>query len=168
MLPKLPAVSDKPYHDRTRPTPNDLSKPSSEIARSNLIFSSSTSASVQSDSLEEDWQDTHSMPLGPRWHDYTYREGDAFYGATSSPTDTLDITIKTLSSTEVTSGNAWDVSLQRMSIAVSAIRRNLLSTLYTRPVESTTPGFQVVRPARGGLAHERDEELAGRSPSYPH
>lgn len=148
MLSKLPAVSDKQCHQNFGLTPSDLSERSLEIASSTLIASSSRPSSARSDSLEDGWHDTHSVPLGPRWHDYTYREGDAFYGARPRPTTIQDVTVAPLPSTQAVSRNAWNGSLRSMSSVVSAMRRNVLSTLYPHPVESTAPGFEVVRPPR--------------------
>ena len=88
------------------------------------------------------------MPLGPRWHDYTYREGDAFYGARPRPIAMLDATVELPSHAQATPENAWIGPLRSMNGAVSAVRRNILSALYTRPVEPTAPGFEVVRPQR--------------------
>jgi hypothetical protein len=142
-----------------------LSKPSSEIARSTIVASSSTPSSARSDSLEDDWHDTHSVPLGPRWHDYTYREGDAFYGARPIPTATPGAAVGSRSSTQATPENAWIGPLRIMNGAVSALRRNVLSALYTRHVEPAVPGFEVVRPQRASPPIYDREELAGSSAS---
>jgi hypothetical protein len=88
------------------------------------------------------------VPLGPRWHDYTYREGDAFYGARPIPIATPDAAVGFRSSTQVTPENAWIGPLRSMNGAVSALRRNVILALYTRPVEPTAPGFEVIRPQR--------------------
>ena len=162
MLSKLPAVSDKPCHDSTGPTSSDMSNRSSEIARSTLVTPSGSPSSARSDSMEDDWHDTRSVPLGPRWHDYTYREGDAFYVARTRPSATPDIAVEPLSSTQAVSRNAWNGSLRSVNNTVSALRQNVLSVFYTRPVESTNIGFEVVRPPRASPTHDH-EELAGNS-----
>lgn len=161
MLSKLPVVSDKPCHDSTGPTSSDLSNRSSEIARSTLVTPSSSPSSARSDSMEDDWHDTRSVPLGPRWHDYTYREGDAFYAARTRPIGTPDVAVGSPSSAQAVSRNAWNGSLRSVNSAVSALSRNVLSAFYTRPVQSMNIGFEVVRPPRASPTHDHEEELAG-------
>lgn len=72
-----------------------------------------------------------------------------------------DVTVAPLPSTQAVSRNAWNGSLRSMSSAVSAMRRNVLSTLNPRPVESTAPGFEVARPQRAPPTQGHVEELAG-------
>lgn len=160
MLSKLPTASDKPCHDSTGPTSSHLSKRSSEIARSTLVALSSIPSSARSECMEDDWHDTRSIPLGPRWHDYTYREGDAFYVARTRPSAIPDVSVEPLSTAQAVSRNAWNGSLRSVNSAVSALRQNVLSLFYTRSVESTNIGFEVVRPPRASPT-QNYEELAG-------
>ena len=113
--------------------------------------------------MEDDWHDTHSVPLGPRWHDYTYREGDAFYVARTRPTATPDVAVEAFSPAHAVSRIAWRGSLRSVNSAVLALRRNVLSAIYTRPVESTSIGFEVMRPQTASPTHDREEESVGRS-----
>lgn len=163
MLYKLPAVPDKACCDSPGPTSSDLSKRSSEIDRSSLIDSSSSPSSARSDSMEDDWHDTRSVPLGPRWHDYTYREGDAFYVARTRPTTTADVAVEALSPANAVTRITWNGSLRSVNSAVLALRRNVLSAFYTRPVESTSIGFEVVRPQTASPAYGSEEESTGKS-----
>jgi hypothetical protein len=163
VLSKLPAVPDKPHRDSTGPTSSDLSTRSSEIVRSTMVDSSSRPSSARSDSMDDDWHDTRSVPLGPRWHDYTYREGDAFYVARTRPTTTPDVAVETLSPAHAVSSIAWNGSLRSVNSAVLALRRNVLSAFYTRPVESTSIGFEVVRPQTASPTYGCEEESTGRS-----
>lgn len=163
MLSKLPTASDKPCHGSTGPTSSDPSKRSSVIARSTLVASSSSPSSTRSDSIEDGWHDTRSIPLGPRWHDYTYREGDAFYVARTRPSATPDVAVEPLFSAQAVPRNACDGSLRSVNSAVSALRRNVLSAFYTRPVGSTNMGFEVVRPPRASPMQDHEEEPARTS-----
>lgn len=151
---KLPAVSSLPCHESTKATSSASSKASSDIARQNLIASVSPPSCSGSGSPKDDWHDTRSVPLGPRWHDYTYREGDAFYGATPSPAAMPSGTIRTISSPQAVPESALDGSVRSMSGAISALRRNVVSMLYSGPSEPKNSGFEVVRPAR--LPHTQD------------
>lgn len=114
--------------------------------------------------MDDDWHDTRSVPLGPRWHDYTYREGDAFYVAKTRPTGIPDVTVEPLSSAQTVSRNAWNGSLRTVNSAVSALRRSFFPVSYTRPVESTMIGFEVVRPPRAAPTQDHEEGLAVTPP----
>lgn len=164
ILSKPPAISDIPRHNIIEVTSSTSSKASSDITRSTLDPLSSPPPSARSESPEDDWNDTRSVPLGPRWHDYTYREGDAFYGASLRATTASSISIGTASSPRTTSKTALDVSLQSMSGAMSALKRNVVSALYKRPADSKTAGFEVVRPARVPQLQDHEERVTGNSP----
>lgn len=122
------------------------SKASSNVARTSFNSLSSPLSSSRSDTIEDDWHDTHSVPLGPRWHDYTYREGDAFYGASLGQETLPSGIVETAALTETIP--APGSLLQSVSSAMSILRHRITSTLYTWPVKPQSTGFEVVRPAR--------------------
>jgi hypothetical protein len=99
------------------------------------------------------------VPLGPRWHDYTYREGDAFYRAGPRPVAAPDVAVTPLPRTQAVSRNAWNGSLRSVNSAVSVLGRNVFSAFYRRTVETKSPGFEVVRPSRAPPMQDREEEL---------
>lgn len=115
------------------------------IAPPTLVASNRPVSSSQSGSSDDDWNDTRSVPLGPRWQDYTYREGDSFYGRTPKAAVKPSVTSNPASSTKHKSAAALHGTVQIVSGAVSAMRSSIVSALHTQPVST---GFEVVRPPR--------------------
>lgn len=147
---KRPAISSTPSHERLASTSDVSSRASSaEVSRSALLASSRPLSSSGSGSpVDDDWCDTSSVPLGPRWHDYTYREGDAFYGGGPGTATTPEVAAQAAAPKKQPSKrSAPNNTLSSLSGVASAMRRNV-SALYTRPVEPRSQGFEVVRPPR--------------------
>jgi hypothetical protein len=128
---------------------SDFTSASSTIARSALIASNQPVSPPQNERFDDDdWNDTSSVPLGPRWQDYTYREGDSFYGGAPKTATNPSITSKPVLSTKDKSSAALHGSMRSVSGAVLAMKSSIVSTLRTKPVQSQITGFEVVRPTR--------------------
>jgi hypothetical protein len=122
---------------------------SSIITPPTLTASSRPVSPSQSGSSEDDWNDTRSVPLGPRWQDYTYREGDSFYGGGTPETATKpSVTSKPAPSGKHKSSAALRGALQSVNGAASAVKSSIASTLRSKPVQPQITGFEVVRPTR--------------------
>ena len=127
---------------------------SSEIPQPSLITTNRPMSSSQSGSSDDDWNDTRSVPLGPRWQDYTYREGDNFYGRAPTTAVKPSVTSDHAGSTKHNSAAALHGTVQIVSGAVSALRSSIVSALHTQPVST---GFEVVRPPRVLGSEDKDE-----------
>lgn len=103
----------------------------------------------------DDWHDTRSIPLGPRWTDYTFREGDAFYSpATQAP----------IARDSNASYNDRIAAREPLSRAISTWSFAGIRSLWS--AEAVTPqasGFQVVRPPR--VLHQPDTSVSSSSRS---
>lgn len=152
---KVPLTSTTPSHESLASADSASSRASSDIARPTLIASNGPPSSSTSGSASDDWHDTHSVPLGPRWHDYTYRDGDGFYGGTPRIATRTSTISKPASSTKHKSAAALHAILQSVSDAVSALRINIVSTLHTQPVQPQSTGLEVSRPSR--VLHPEDQ-----------
>jgi hypothetical protein len=97
------------------------------------------------------------VPLGPRWQDYTYREGDSFYGGTPKTATKPSVSGKPAPSAKHKSAAALHGNMRSVSGAVSAVTSSIVSTLRTQPVQPQTRGFEVVRPARVVEPENRNE-----------
>ena len=157
---KRPPISSTPSHEPLASASDVSSRASSaDISRSALLASSRPPPSSGSGSPVDDWCDTSSVPLGPRWHDYTYREGDAFYGGGSGSDTKPEVVPKPTVPKKQTSTTSPSNALSSLSGVASAMRRNV-SALYTRPMEPRSQGFEVVRPPR---AHELQSPQHGET-----
>lgn len=106
-------------------------------------------SSSQGGSVDDSWHDTRSMPLGPRWHDYTYREGDAFYGPapTNEPLASTSGKAKAapMSVTPtVKSHRSWNA----LGEAFGSVKQTIASSLSAEVKKPDASGFQVIRPPR--------------------
>jgi hypothetical protein len=127
-------------------------KASSEISQPSLITTNRPMSSSQSGSSDDDWNDTRSAPLGPRWQDYTYREGDSFYSGTPTTAVKPSVTSDPASSAKNKSAAALHGTVRSVSGAVSSLRSSIVSALHTQ--QST--GFEVVRPPRVLGSEDKD------------
>ena len=114
----------------------------------------------QSGSSEDDWNDTCSVPLGPRWQDYTYREGDSFYGGGTPKTATKpSVTDKPAPSAKHKPSAALRGTLQSVNGAASAVKSSIASTLRAKPVQPQITGFEVFRPTRMVEPEDQSEAI---------
>lgn len=89
------------------------------------------------------------MPLGPRWKDYTYREGDSFYGGKATTgTEPSVVNELALPANPDSAAALLHGSLRVVSGALSKLKSSIISTVRARPVQPRVAGFQVVRPSR--------------------
>lgn len=122
---KAASILSAPSHISTAYDPGAVSPPSSS----------------HSGSADDSWHDTRSLPLGPRWNDYTYREGDAFYGAPSNARSKPTATPMG-SSPMMKAHRHLDV----VSDAFSSIKKTIASILSPEAPKPQESGFQVIRP----------------------
>jgi hypothetical protein len=133
---------------------------SSMITPSTLTASSRPVSPSQSGSSDDDWNDTRSVPLGPRWQDYTYREGDSFYGGGTPKTATKpSVTGKPAPLAKHKSSAALRGTLQSVNGAASAVKSSIASTLRAKPVQPQITGFEVVRPTRVVEPEDQSEAI---------
>jgi hypothetical protein len=130
------------------------------ITPSTLTASSRPVSPSQSGSSDDDWNDTRSVPLGPRWQDYTYREGDSFYGGGTPKTATKpSVTGKPAPLAKHKSSAALRGTLQSVNGAASAVKSSIASTLRAKPVQPQITGFEVVRPTRVVEPEDQSEAI---------
>ena len=141
---KAPFAANTLSHESLASAASTLTRASSKIQQASLVALNRPVSSSQSGSSDDDWNDTRSMPLGPRWQDYTYREGDSFYGRAPTTAVKPSVTSDPASSTKNKSAAALHGTVRSVSGAVSSLRSSIVSALHTQ--QST--GFEVVRPPR--------------------
>lgn len=142
----------EPRHSSIRRKSGELKAPSVHSALSQVSTAYDPAAisppsSSHSGGSNDLWHDTRSKPLGPRWHDYTYREGDSFYAA-PSPAVPFSSAARELATTPPSSKATSRMRLEGVGEALrSSIRKSILS--FTSEAEKPeASGFQVVRPGR--------------------
>lgn len=142
----------EPRHSSIRRNPGELKAPSvlsalSDVSTAYDPAAVSPPSSSHSGTSNDLWHDTRSMPLGPRWHDYTYREGDAFYAA-PSPAVPFASAARGLAATPVSSKGKSRIRLDGVGEALSSIRETIVSSFSSDANMPEASGFQVVRPGR--------------------
>jgi len=143
-----PLTTIMPSHESFASAANTSIGTSSDISQPALLASDRLVSSSQSAITDDDWNDTRSVPLGPRWQDFTYREGDSFYGKTSRTAIEPSAITGSALPTKRKSAAALHGTIQSMSGAVSALRSSIVSTLRAEQAQPQNSGFEVVRPTR--------------------
>lgn len=113
-------------------------------AASESVDTAGSPSSSRGDSVDDAWNDTRSVPLGPRWNDYTYRESDAFYTVLPTPEAVLPSGVATASEPQSQSG------------MLESLKRIFGTTFHSTVKKPESSGFSVSRPARPQPA-ETDE-----------
>lgn len=145
-----------PSHESLASTVSAFTRASTDIARPTPTTSNHQASPSQTGSSEDDWNDTRSVPLGPRWQDYTYREGDNFYGRTPRIATKPSVISKPALSGKQKSAAAFHGTAQHTSGAVSALKSGIVSKSLTQPVQPQITEFEVARPARVRRSEDRN------------
>lgn len=127
---------------------NASQAPFKDALSSQTVLESPPSSS-HSEPSNDDWHDTSSAPLHPRWNDYTFRESDSFCGPSQRPATKPNVKVSDTQSVPDSLPTAAPrrsaMSLNGMVSTWSSGVRSWWSSETLRPQSS---GFEVVRPPR--------------------
>lgn len=141
-------VSPLPSEEFTSHRPT-IPRSSSKDALSSQSASESPPSSSHSAASNDDWHDTSGTPLHPRWNDYTFREGDAFYGPSPTLATKSDARVSgARSGPDSLSTIAPRRSMRSLSDMVSTWGPGVRSWWSSETLMPKSSGFEVVRPPR--------------------